>query len=216
MTDKPTGLVEALARIQATMPVVHKGETAEVPTKNGGKYSYSYADLSDVAKAVYPILGSVGLAFIAMPTFRDDGRYVLLGELAHESGESRTGEFMLPDRGTAQEVGSAISYGRRYLLGCLTGIVTGDQDDDGQKASAARSAPRAVRTEPAAPSDEPSVARAELGALCKERGWSTGDVALTFTGWDSEHRELPQADAVTVREFTGKLRTGEVAPEAAA
>lgn len=134
-TKKPQSLVGALAQIQATMPVVRKGETAEVPTKSGGKYSYTYADLADVARAVYPILGEVGLAFIAMPTFRDDGKYVLVGELAHDSGDSRTGEFMLPDRGTAQEVGSAISYGRRYLLGCLTGIVTGDQDDDGAAAS---------------------------------------------------------------------------------
>lgn len=135
MTEKPQGLVSALAQIQSEMPIVHKGMTAKIEKKTGGSFSYSYTDLADIVKTVYPLLGKVGLAFITAPRFMEN-RYVLVGSLEHESGESRSADFPLPERATPQELGSAITYGRRYLLGCLTGIVTGDQDDDGAAASA--------------------------------------------------------------------------------
>lgn len=194
-TAKPSSLVSALARIQATLPIVHKGETAKVPTKTGGSYSYSYADLSDVARVVYPILGEVGLAFIAMPTFKEDGKYVLVGELAHESGDSRKGEFALPDRGTAQEVGSAISYGRRYLLGCLTGIVTGDQDDDGEAASKAPQRATQPRQQTPQPKDyeNPAPLQARIDA-------STTPAELAKVGEEIGATYLEDTDADLLRQ----------------
>ena len=49
---------------------------------------------------------------------------------------------------TPQEVGSAITYARRYLFGCLTGIVTDEDDDGAQAQSAARRAPRPQKVDP--------------------------------------------------------------------
>lgn len=206
-TKKPASLVSALAQIQATMPVVRKGETAEVPTKSGGKYSYTYADLADVARTVYPILGDVGLAFIAMPTFREDGKYVLVGELAHESGDSRKGEFMLPDRGTAQEVGSAISYGRRYLLGCLTGIVTGDQDDDGAAASK-----RPMRGEQK-PKAEPKLDEALFNELMTAVTEAQSIEALNRAGGEVAKADMP-SDAKSALRSAFSSRMAELRAQA--
>lgn len=120
-------LATALAKFQAEAPVVAKGKTAKIETQGGRSYSYSYADLADVSVAVMPILAKHGLAFTALPRAG-----ILTGMLVHTSGQRLTGEWPITGR-TPQEIGSSLTYGRRYLLGCLTGVVT-DDDDDGQLA----------------------------------------------------------------------------------
>lgn len=123
-------LASALAAFQASMPVVAKNKTADT-----GKYRYTYADLADVTAAAMPLLVKHGLAFSACPRATDSG-YELAGVLLHTSGERLEGALPLHGR-TPQEMGSALTYARRYLLGCLTGIVT-DDDDDAQAANAAK------------------------------------------------------------------------------
>lgn len=157
MTGTPA-LAAALAKFQAAMPTVAKSHTAKVPTKAGGSYSYTYADLADVTEAAMPLLTSHGLSYTAEPDVTERGM-VLRGVLMHESGEERTGTLPLSGN-TPQELGSSITYMRRYLFGCLTGIVT-DDDDDGSLAQKAASKPAAQRkqaTAPAAPA-EPSMAK---------------------------------------------------------
>lgn len=130
---KTDTLATALVKFQEDLPRVAKSKTANVPTKNGGQYSYTYADLAAVTDAAMPRLTSLGLSFTCRGRKTEDGRYELVGVLRHVSGE--TDEGALPIAGnTPQEIGSAITYARRYLLGCMTGIVTED-DDDGAAAS---------------------------------------------------------------------------------
>jgi hypothetical protein len=122
-------LAKALAAFQAEMPTVSKDRKARVPTKAGGSYEYTYAGLREVTDAAMPILSAHGLSFSCCPRRSQQGDYDLIGILLHASGERLEG--CLPIQGTrAQEIGSAITYGRRYLLGSMTGIVT-DDDDDG-------------------------------------------------------------------------------------
>jgi hypothetical protein len=136
--SNPTGsLAEALAQFQRNLPNVVKSETATVPTKTGGSYKYSYADLAKVSAVVLPRLGEVGLSFSAKPTLNADGKFVLAYRLLHTSGESDSGEYPLPQSGTAQEHGSAITYARRYTLCSVTGVAP-DEDDDGAAASNTR------------------------------------------------------------------------------
>lgn len=127
-------LAAALAAFQAEMPTVTKNHKASVPTKSGGSYSYTYADLADVSAAVTPLLAKHGLAFSCCPRPADRG-YELVGRLLHTSGESVEGSLPL-NGGTPQELGSSLTYMRRYLLGALTGVVT-DDDDDGRQAQVA-------------------------------------------------------------------------------
>lgn len=144
-------LAAALAGVQQELPRISKGETAEVPLKGGGSYSYSYADLASVAAAVLPLLGKHGLAFTAWPT-AVDGRLVLRYHLLHKSGERMDGEYPLPSGASAQQLGSAITYARRYCLCAVTGVAP-DDDDDAAKADGVRQAERA---------EEQAAAAAEL------------------------------------------------------
>ena len=127
MTDN---LATALAAFQAEAPRVGKGSTA-----NAGTYSYSYADLAEINAVILPLLGRHGLSFSAKPTVVD-GRFVLAYTLRHSSGESDGGEYPLPDptRQSAQQIGSAISYARRYAFCAVTGVAPGGDDDDGAAA----------------------------------------------------------------------------------
>ena len=142
-------LAAALAAFQAEMPTVPKSHRASVPTKSGGSYSYTYADLADVSAAVTPLLAKHGLAFSCCPRPADRG-YELVGRLLHTSGESVEGS--LPLNGTTpQEMGSSITYMRRYLLGALTGVVTDDDDDGRQAQVAAKRQQRPAETRPTEP-----------------------------------------------------------------
>ena len=114
--------------------MVRKANTADVKTKTGGNFKYTYATLGDVALAAYPVLSKHGLAFIVTTESTDYG-LLAVGKLVHESGECIGAEFPVY-RGSPQEIGSGLTYARRYLLGCLSGIVT-DDDDDGQQAQQA-------------------------------------------------------------------------------
>lgn len=152
----PTGseLAKALASVQANLPAIAKGETAEVKNKDGKKlYDYHYADLAGVSDAILPLLGKNGLAFTAWPTL-DDGRFVLAYALIHEGGEERAGIYPLPSSGTPQDIGKAITYARRYCLCAVTGVAPGGDDND------AADVPEVhmdrARTTPRPPSDVPS------------------------------------------------------------
>lgn len=131
------GLAAALAAFQAEVPKMSKDETAKVKSDKAN-YSYGYASLDQFVEIVEPVLGKHGLSVTSAPIWMDGGRFVLLVTLLHESGEERTGYWPLPDpagRGVGpQDIGSAMTYGRRYVGWGLTGTFPSDIDDDGQKA----------------------------------------------------------------------------------
>lgn len=188
-------LATALVSFQSEMPKVAKNKTANVPMKDGGSYRYTYADLPDVSDAALPILTKHGLSFICTPAQTPNG-YELRGVLMHISGESIEGA--LPLRGNAmQELGSAITYGRRYLLGCMTGVIT-DDDDDGSIAQAARERTQSYR--------EPTPGEtllAELNAL------SPASVQTVRDNWPYPNREpesltAEECDAVRLVIATAK------------
>lgn len=136
-------LAEALAAFQAELPKLTKDEKAKVKgeTKDGRAYdrSYGYADLAQVVETVLPVLGKHGLSVTASSTITADGSFVLEVSLLHESDQRETGFWPLPDprRSGPQDIGSAMTYGRRYLTLALTGTYPGGEDDDGLKAQTA-------------------------------------------------------------------------------
>jgi hypothetical protein len=133
MTDHPN-LASALAAVQAELPKIAKGETADT-----GKYTYTYADLADISAAVLPLTGKHGLAFTACPTVTDAGAFVLRYKLKHTSGEEEGGDYPLSLQGGPQAQGSLITYARRYTLCAVVGVAP--EDDDGQAAQRASEQP---------------------------------------------------------------------------
>lgn len=133
-------LAAALAAFQAELPKLRKDETAKVTgeSKTGAKvsYSYGYAGLDQVCETVMPVLGKHGLS-ISSGTVLVGETFMLEVTLQHESGNGgQTAVWPLPDprRSGPQDLGSAITYGRRYLTLALTGTFPGGEDDDGAKA----------------------------------------------------------------------------------
>lgn len=133
----------AIAKAQAILR--HPGKDAEVDT---GRFKYSYATLADSITAIRDAFASNGIAVIQSPA-NSRGTVRVTTLLAHESGEWMASEIeMSAGKGAPQDVGSAITYARRYALQAMAGIAP--DDDDGaaaHKASVAqieidRSAPR--------------------------------------------------------------------------
>jgi len=135
-------LAEALAAFQSELPKLLKDEKAKVKgeTKDGRSYdrSYGYADLAQVVETVLPALGKHGLSVTSKSVLDPTGGFILEVSLLHEAGERETGFWPLPDprRSGPQDIGSAMTYGRRYLTLALSGTYPGGEDDDGQKAQA--------------------------------------------------------------------------------
>lgn len=94
-----------------------------------------YANLGSVWDAISPALETTKLAVIQLPSESDDGKLHLTTLLMHESGEYIGDTLVMPlPKQDPQGYGSALTYGRRYGLCSLLGVV--QDDDDGQAATA--------------------------------------------------------------------------------
>lgn len=121
-------LNEALAKFQAEAPKITKDQKATVRSDKGN-YTYAYVDLASVCAVAFPLLAKNGLSFFAKPDVLGS-QFGMVCVLKHDSGEEERGFYPLPDKGTPQQVGSAITYARRYSLLMMTGLAP-DEDDDG-------------------------------------------------------------------------------------
>ncbi|MGF7118033.1 ERF family protein [Methanobacterium oryzae] len=101
-------------------------------------FKSKYAPLPDILNCVRPLLTENGILLIQNTGSNEAGDVYIQTKLIHKSGEViETDKLLLkPDKNTAQGIGSAITYGRRYQLTALLGISSED-DDDGNIASKA-------------------------------------------------------------------------------
>lgn len=126
-------IAAALAQVQAKFEPLKCNQQNTVKMKNGGEYTYAYADLPAIFDNVIGALSSVGIAVIQVPHFRDDGIFVLSTRLMHKSGQWYSGDYPISTDCSPQEMGSEITYARRYSLQSMTGVVA-ERDDDGKVA----------------------------------------------------------------------------------
>lgn len=127
---------QALAAAQGEYPEIAKSRTAEA-----GKFSYDYADISDILTAMRPVLAKHGLS-ISQPTRIQGDALVVSTQLRFRppSGEAEIIESEYPvckASGAHQEMGKALTYARRYALCSLLGVAPAREDDDGQGAAKA-------------------------------------------------------------------------------
>lgn len=209
-------LSEALAAFQAEMPVVTKSKTAKVPTKAGGSYSYSYADLATVSEIAMPRLTAHGLSFTCAPRLTDAGHYELVGTLRHASGDAADGALPIKG-GTPQELGSSITYARRYLLGAMTGIVT-DDDDDGALASQQREERQQRRRGAPAPRPMSKRTQGQLFALFGQKGipenQQLAGINYRVGGTYESRADVTEDDARLVIDYLKSLPDAEATTEA--
>ncbi|WHY76101.1 ERF family protein [Neobacillus sp. WH10] len=107
------------------------------PEKDGANphFKSKYVTLDGTVKAIHDCAPSHGLSYTQMPVSAENGVGVVT-VIFHESGQFiEFDPFILPlEKKTAQGVGSATTYARRYSLSAAFGIVS-DLDDDGNEAS---------------------------------------------------------------------------------
>ncbi|QHB37179.1 ERF family ssDNA binding protein [Microbacterium phage Terij] len=165
--ERYDGFAQALAAFQRRLPTVAKGNRGTIPGKDGKQgYSYDYADLTDVSEVVLPLLGAVGLSWhAALDTVGN--QIVLRWELLHgDSNSGRTGTLPIGSPGANwQNLGSSITYARRYALCAATGVAPGGDDDDAAAsvAGSAGNAPAQRQAPRQSPVEVPKAERLPAG-----------------------------------------------------
>ena len=161
-------LAKSLIAAKAEMAPLIAAQTANVKMKTGGTYSYSFAELADVYRVSEAALGKHGIAiFQNVWTSTETSTATVETMLYHAaSDQSFTGGHIeMRAAGTPQDMGSAITYARRYSLVSTVGLAT--QDDDGSAATTAAQSRQATNgkapqaTKPPAPKPKPVAAIAE-------------------------------------------------------
>lgn len=182
-------LLGALLKAQQDFPAL-------VTDATNPAYHSRYATLSAVQEVAFPVLFKHGLVVLqsVRTELTDRGLIVYIGATLHhvESGEETFQEIgMIPARQDPQGIGSAITYGRRYLLMTMLGLVA--DDDDGNAASrlplpaqqqqpATRSAANgAGRTARALREDRPATFAEGGGPAVARPDWAGKDEAIAWS-----------------------------------
>ena len=121
-SEQTAELAAALAKAQAAMgPAVFN--------KVNPHFKNRYADLAAVFSALKPFHEN-GISFTCATQFRE-GTFLLRTTMRHSTGQWIAADYPLPLNAKPQEIGSALTYARRYSLSALAGVAA-DEDDDGE------------------------------------------------------------------------------------
>lgn len=121
-------------------------------TAQAGNRTYKYLNLATILKTIKPVFEKHGLAFSQRVTFSNEGeaRQVIgtVETIIFDSEEQMVAcSYPFFVTGDPQQVGSAITYARRYSLYAVLGIFP-DKDDDGAYAKQCyETADRAISAE---------------------------------------------------------------------
>ncbi len=131
-SEQIDALASALAKAQPRFGQIRRTKTVKVRTKTGGEYTFSYAPLEAVIDAVRVPLAEVGLSLIH-PVETTETHVHAGAMLLHSSGQWIEDMIAVPRPPAMQELGSILTYLKRY---CTQGVlgVQADDDDDGNLA----------------------------------------------------------------------------------
>jgi hypothetical protein len=201
-------LATALAKAQASLSGAKKSAL-------NPHFKNNYATLQDVWEAAREVLAPNGLSVVQTYEATDGKLMNIRTTLLHESGQWIAGVLsMAPQQANPQGIASASTYGRRYGLASILGIVA-DEDDDGNDASEEgrakpvyrAPAPRATQThtEPESPAE-----RKETHSL----GWRAFRAPKFIKAhFGKELGEMPQKDILWwAANYTPKPYQGQISP----
>ncbi len=198
MTDQKD-FDDALARVFANVGKAHKdGANPHFKSK--------YASLSAVTDACSEALTAEGFSWPQLISTTKEGGL----QLVHVTTQLRRGGFLLEStlampvggKGSPQDIGSAITYGRRYGLSAAVGVCP--EDDDGNAASQPREQrdyqrrPDPQEQQQQTPGQMYEALKAEVGTLCTH----DGDYALASTAANADPNEPPTMGQLrTMRQY---------------
>lgn len=126
---------ESIVNISKALVTASKSIGKAVKGQKNPFFKSKYADLASIIEAVKEPLEDNGI-IVLQPMTKIEDRTFLQTTLLHQSGEFLTSEIPLSLNGKEQELGSRITYLRRYQLQSMLSIPA--VDDDGNAASNAR------------------------------------------------------------------------------
>ncbi len=186
-SESIAALAGALSKAQGEFPPIELSREVEVVMKSGGKYRFKYAPLDELIEKTRPVMAANGLALSQLV-----GAEGITTILMHASGEWIKETLPFPQAGSAQDVGAAITYRKRYAYSAILGI-TAELDDDGGRegmtSKTTREAPRPPKAPPARETDTSIPDNPELlEVILKEIANSEGVDLAALPGEVKEHR----------------------------
>lgn len=128
MSESIDQLATALAKAQGEFLVASKD-------KNNPFFKSKYADFESVVAASRPSLSKNGLSVVQNVYRFDDGNHYLITLLLHASGQWLKSKAQHnPQKNDIQSLSSYNTYLKRMCYSSMIGVVTGENDDDGEAA----------------------------------------------------------------------------------
>lgn len=194
----------AVAGFKADPPKITKNKHVRFQTTKGIT-EYDHATHDEVCDKISRALAAHGLSH-RWNVEQVDGRIRVTCYLTHVAGHSESVQMTsAPDdsggKNGIQAIGSAVTYLQRYTLLAITGMSTGDadDDDDGRATAASYTAPAAPADYETWKADMTALADEGLGALQDAWRRSAGDLRQYATVTDSAWWTATKARAATVR-----------------
>lgn len=128
---------QAMANFQGECPVIEKKKGVDFTSKRtGSRTKYNYAPLDEIVRQVKDIISRNGLSY-TIETENTITSIASIVKVRHIAGHSEITRFEVPiDKesfmSAQQQYGSASTFGKRYAFCNAFGILTGDEDNDGQ------------------------------------------------------------------------------------
>jgi len=120
-------LFSAMAKAQSEI------KTANLDAENP-YFKSSFSSLAEIMRVSRPALTKNGLSVIQQVLPNEEGQNVLHTILAHSSGQwIETQMKIVPTKPDVQALGSLITYLRRYSYAAIVGVVSSEEDDDGEQ-----------------------------------------------------------------------------------
>lgn len=132
-SESIANLAEAFVKFQEEVTDPKLDTDTDYLTKKGKLIKFKYASLPEILRTVRPVLTKCGIAVMQEPRV-ENNEVQIVTILIHKSGEWIEFEplKMKAQSVYAQEIASAITYGRRYNISSVLGL--GAEDDDGNAA----------------------------------------------------------------------------------
>lgn len=135
-TSTETAKIDAvLSKAQGEFDNPERNREVKVRTKDGGSYSFVYATFDAIIAMARPILAKHGINVVqGVSTSRDTDHLVTVTTRVSHAGEFYETEVSARCGTSPQEIGSTITYLKRYSYCSMLGIAA-EEDDDGNAGS---------------------------------------------------------------------------------
>lgn len=122
----------ALVQFKELCPAIKKNKTANIKMESGGSYSFTYAEIDQIAMTADPFLQQCGFSYMWDQSATQNSvteKCILM----HEEGHQRESSFTVPTENKSgatpqQKFGGASTFAQRRAFAAVLGLVTTEKD----------------------------------------------------------------------------------------